>query len=296
MINHADIEIRTAIAEILGLEAKYKEVKGELDRGQQEIMEIVNATSASSIQSSIDIVNEFQNQLNSIVNFEKKLERLKFQIEEKKKEEKQIEEELRSLSTGKISPILEEKVKVLEDFRNIAKSTRERVFSRLILQLEEEANKHYYSMTADNRSVRGKIKLEKQPNGNYMPRNLDSEGRILSSINDSNIILIKLAVIMAIISAKKSSPAADLYPLISDAPTSKFGDNYAIGFCQAASQVYGQSIVISKDFYNKSDLLHRLYEKAGKKMGSVYIIEPSLSEEAQREHRDELEVHLTKIR
>jgi DNA sulfur modification protein DndD len=64
-------------------------------------------------------------------------------------------------------------------------------------------------MTAENKSVRGRIKLEKAANGNYMPKNLDSEGRILTSINDSNIILIKLAVIMAIISAKKSSPAAD---------------------------------------------------------------------------------------
>jgi DNA sulfur modification protein DndD len=48
------------------------------------------------------------------------------------------------LSTGKISPILEEKKNVLEDFRDIAKSTRERVFNRLILQLEEEANQHFY--------------------------------------------------------------------------------------------------------------------------------------------------------
>ncbi len=106
----------------------------------------------------------------------------------------------------------------------------------------------------------------------------------------------KKEVIMAIISAKKSSPAADLYPLITDAPTSKFGDNYAIGFCRTASQVYSQSIVISKDFYNKPDLQQRLFAEAGEKMGNVYLIEPSLSEEAQREHRDELEVRLTKIR
>jgi DNA sulfur modification protein DndD len=296
MINHADHEIRTAIGDILESEAKYKEVKGELDSIQREIMEAVNASSVSSIDSSIDIVNEFQSQLEAIVSSEKKLDRLKYEAEAKQKEGKKIDEELKGLSTGKISPILEEKKNVLEDFRDIAKSTRERVFNRLILQLEEEANHHYYSMTAENKSVRGRIKLEKQANGNYMPKNLDSEGRILTSINDSNIILIKLAVIMAIISAKKSSPAADLYPLITDAPTSKFGDNYAIGFCRAASQVYSQSIVISKDFYNKPDLQQRLFSEAGEKIGNIYLIEPSLSEEVQREHRDELEVRLTKIR
>lgn len=295
-INHADHEIRTAIGEILDLEAKYKEFKSELDGVQKEVMEAVNSSSISSIETSLDVVNEFQSQHTAIVDFEKKLDRIQYEIETKEMESKRIDEELKKLSVGKISPILEEKVRILEDFRSIAKSTRERIFNRLILELEDEANKHYYSMTSENKSVRGRIKLEKQANGNYMPKNLDSEGRILSSINDSNIILIKLSVIMAIISAKKSSPAADLYPLITDAPTSKFGDNYAIGFCKAASQVYSQSIVISKDFYNKPDLQQRLFSEAGEKMGNIYIIEPSLSEEIQREHRDELEVRITKIR
>lgn len=295
MINHADHEIRTAIGDILELEGKYKATKSELEGVQKEIMEAVNASSVGSIDSSIDIVNEFQSQHEAIVSFEKKLERLKYEAEAKEKEGKRIDKDLKGLSTGKISPILEEKKNVLEDFRDIAKSTRERVFNRLILQLEEEANQHFYNMTAENKSVRGRIKLEKQANGNYMPKNLDSEGRILTSINDSNIILIKLAVIMAIISAKKSSPAADLYPLITDAPTSKFGDNYAIGFCRAASQVYSQSIVISKDFYQKLDLQKRLFSEVGEQLGNVYLIEPSLSEEVKREHRDELEVRLTKI-
>lgn len=296
LINHADHDIRTAIADILEWEGKYKVTKSDLDNVQKEIMEAVNASSVGSIDSSIDIVNEFQSQHEAIVSFDKKLERLKYDAEVMEKEAKKIDEELKGLSTGKISPILEEKKNVLEDFRDIAKSTRERVFNRLILQLEEEANHHFYNMTAENKSVRGMIKLEKQANGNYMPKNIDSEGRILTSINDSNIILIKLAVIMAIISAKKSSPAADLYPLITDAPTSKFGDNYAIGFCRAASQVYSQSIVISKDFYQKPDLQQRLFSEVGEKLGNVYLIEPSLSEEAQREHRDELEIRLTKIR
>ncbi|MCB9082109.1 MAG: AAA family ATPase [Lewinellaceae bacterium] len=296
LINQADYEIRTAIGEIFELETKYKTTKDELEGLQKNIMEHMNASSVGSMASSVNIVNEFQSHHEAIVNYERKLERIEYGIDAKKKEGKSIDEALKNLSTGKISPILEEKIKVLEDFRDIAKSTRARVFNRLIMQLEEEANLHYYNMTAENKSVRGRIKLEKQVNGNYMPKNFDNEGRILTSINDSNIILIKLAVIMAIISAKKSSPAADLYPLITDAPTSKFGDNYAIGFCRVASQVYGQSIVISKDFYNKPDLQQRLFSEAGDKIGSVYLIEPSLSEEVQREHRDELEVQLTKIK
>jgi hypothetical protein len=51
-------------------------------------MEAVNASSVSSIDSSIDIVNEFQSQLEAIVSFEKKLDRLKYEAEAKEKEGK----------------------------------------------------------------------------------------------------------------------------------------------------------------------------------------------------------------
>jgi len=295
-INHSDHEIRAAIANVLETEAKYKEVKSKLEKVQRDIMEVVHSSSIGSIESSLDVVNEFQSQYNTIVDFEKKIQRIDFEIESKTKEIKKIDEELKNLSSGKISPILEEKRKVLEDFRDIAKSTRARVFNRLIEQLEEEANKHYYNMTAENQSVRGRIKLEKQANDNYMPKNLDGEGRVLSSINDSNIILIKLAVIMAIISAKKSSPAADLYPLISDAPTSKFTENYAIGFCRTASQVYNQSIIMSKDFYNNQTLQERVFREVGGQLGSVYIIEPALPPDSGRTDRNMLETNITRLR
>lgn len=296
LINHADHEIQMAITDILETEAKYKELKKELEKVQREIIEAVNSSTISSIESSIDVVNEFQSQYNTIVDYEKKIVRIEYEMKSKTEEIKKIDEELRNLSSGKISPILEEKKKILEDFRDIAKSTRARVFNRLIEQLEEEANKHYYNMTADNQSVRGRIKLEKQANENYMPKNLDKDGRVLSSINDSNIILIKLAVIMAIISAKKSSPAADLYPLISDAPTSKFTENYSIGFCRTASQVYNQSIIMSKDFYNNQPLQERLFLEVGDKLGCVYVIEPALPPESQRIDRNLLETNINRLR
>jgi len=295
-INQVDHEIKITVGEILELETKYKEIKNELEINEKEIMDIVDVSQISTIESSISIVIEFRSHDNAIIQYEKDLQRVEIKKEERASEINTTEEELRSLAIGKVPKSLEEKVQVLADFSAIAKSTRARVFNRLIEKLEEEANKHYFNMTAENKSVRGRIKLEKDLLGNYMPKNFDSAGLPLSSINDSNIILIKLAVIMAIISAKRSSPAAQLYPLISDAPTSKFGDNYAIGFCRTASEVYSQSIVISKDFYNNSDLQNRLFDEVGEKLGSVYVIEPSLSAEEQREHRDELEVRVTKIK
>jgi len=126
-----------------------------------------------------------------------------------------------------------------------------------------------------------------------MPKIHDSTGQEMYGTNDSNIILIKLSVIMAIISAKKTSRAAEMYPLISDAPMSKFTENYTIGFCRTASEVYSQSIIMSKDFYFNEALRDRLFTEV-ENLGNVYIIEPSVPED-KRSDRNDLETKIKRV-
>jgi DNA sulfur modification protein DndD len=123
-----------------------------------------------------------------------------------------------------------------------------------------------------------------------MPKNVDENGVELTSINDSNIILIKLATIMAIVSAKGGT---EHHPLISDAPTSKFSDNYTIGFCKTLSEVFNQSIIISYDFFHNMELRDRLLKEIDN-LGNVSLIEPSQPEE-QRMNRIDLTTNITVI-
>lgn len=278
-------EYRSAIKE---LEDEKAIESNALENLLQEVRALVERT---DISDSLDIISSFDSYDKQV----KKLERDKLQVDERiqraKNELRRIETETAKLVTGKMPQALIAKKRLLEDFKIIAENTRERVYNRLIEQLETEANKHYISMTVENKAVRGSIKLVKLPNGTYMPQNLDSNGIELSSINDSNIILIKLAVIMAIISANKSFAAPDLYTFITDAPTSKFSENYAIGFCKTVATVYSQSIIMSKDFYYNTDLRKRLIDELGDQLGSMYVIEPSVSE-TERTNRNTLSVHI----
>lgn len=121
-----------------------------------------------------------------------------------------------------------------------------------------------------------------------MPKNVDENGIELTSINDSNIILIKLATIMAIVTVKGKS---DFHPLISDAPTSKFGDNYTMGFCNTIDDVFAQSIILSYDFYHNLALRKRLLKEVDN-LGAVFLIEPSIKEE-NRTNRKELSTNIT---
>lgn len=96
---------------------------------------------------------------------------------------------------------------------------------------------------------------------------------------------------MAIISAK--GKASELYPLISDAPTSRFGELYTMGFYKLVSEVYSQSIIMTYDFARNGNVLDNLNREI-KNLGSVYQIKPNISEE-ERENRAELETIIKKL-
>ena len=148
-------------------------------------------------------------------------------------------------------------------------------------------------MIQGNKSARGIIHL-KEFHGNYTPELVDDEGNTLTQINMGNILLIKLATIMAIISARKSTKSTDLYTLISDAPMSVFGEDYTIGFCKTVSQVYKQSIIMSKDFYKNESLRTQLLSGEDINLGKVYMIEPNLKD-TERENRTKLTTLITEL-
>ena len=202
-------------------------------------------------------------------------------------------QKLSDLVVGKIQDKVYERVEVAETLLNLAKSTATRVFRNLVKELEKEANSHYQSMMQRNKSARGIIKFEEHQ-GKISPALINSDGKLLSQINTGNMLLIKLSTIMAIISARKVTKGTQLYTLIADAPMSSFGQQYTMGFCKVISNVYRQSIIMSKDFYQNDDLSKELLNSEDIKLGSVYLIEPNLPE-SQRESRNQLEINITKL-
>jgi len=286
VISTIDNSISNELEQIERLEEQYKEAILEYELIDQKLKHLLGISSVSEDESK-DIVRNFQQYDKD----KEKFQRQKFEIEQRlstyHKDLNEVLDKMRHNLGESINPETEEKKEVLEAFFELAKSTRAMVYEEQIRRIEEEANKHFKCMTADNRSVQGKIILKKLGN-NYLPKNVDENGIELTSINDSNIILIKLSTIMAIVTVKGKS---DFHPLISDAPTSKFSDNYTIGFCNTVDDVFAQSIILSYDFYHNLALRERLLKEINN-LGAVYIIEPSIKEE-NRSNRKELSTNIT---
>ncbi len=286
-IKDIDQDIRSTFRKLKRLDTRRKTLTENLSKLESKKNSLITDASLNVYQAE-NLLNEFaaQNELakrsiNEVNTNENLLSR-------KKEELDKIETELRKLVIGEIPAYLSDKVRDIEDFHNVAHSTRKRVFGKLVKVLETEANKHYMEMTQGNMSSRGIIKLKELSNGkNYMPELVDEKGNVLMQLNTGNIILIKLATIMAIISARQGSRDTELYTLITDAPMSVFGEDYTIGFCKTVSKVYRQSIIMSKEFYKNENLRAQLLSNHEIKLGKVYLITPSIPENS-RSNRNKL--------
>ena len=285
-IEEIDSDIKDTLKKISSINTKIKDANKQMNKVEEDIQKLLSDTSLTS-EDAANILNEYSIQNKKSKDFKDELNKITQQIEHFKSNLKSVNDQLKELVTGEIPKWLIEKKDVLNDFESIASSTRERVFNNLIAQLEKEANSHYEAMTSGNKSTRGQIKLRRLPNGNFMPEIIDNSGVPLLGSNTSNLILVKLATIMAIISAKSNDGVVSFYTLITDAPTSVFGEDYTIGFCKTISKVYRQSIIMSKEFYKNQNLRNELLTNPEIKIGKVFMITPSIPE-TERSNRNNL--------
>jgi DNA sulfur modification protein DndD len=292
-ISEIDTDISETLKKINDINGKIRQVNNEMKKVEDELQKLVSDTSQSA-EDAESIVAEYSIQNKYVKDFTEKVNKITQQIEHYRKNLNSINDQLKDLVTGEIPKWLIEKQQILNAFDEIATSTRDRVFSNLIAQLEKEANNHYTAMTSGNKSTRGQIKLRKLPNGNYMPEITDSNGNPLLGSNTSNLILVKLSAIMAIISAKSNDGIVSFYSLITDAPTSVFGEDYTIGFCKTVSKVYRQSIIMSKEFYKNQALRNELMTNSEIKIGKVYMITPSIPEN-ERADRNNLSTKIEQL-
>lgn len=293
IISNIDSDIKSTFQQLKRLEKRRKGYAEELLKLTDEMSSMKAGTSLNPTQAK-NIVNELQAKQDLIKRFQSELGRTEKDVEVIKEKIKAIDKEFSGLVSGEMPAYLKEKKRVLEEFSIVAKSTRNRVFNRLVKQLEAEANKHYQEMMQGNQGVRGVIRLIESSKGNYTPRLTDENNNPLGQLNTGNIILIKLATIMAIISARQGSRDTDLYTLITDAPMSVFGEDYTIGFCKTVSRVYRQSIIMSKEFYKNETLRRELMDSPDIKRGKVYVITPSI-DDAERTNRNALTTQIKSL-
>lgn len=262
-IENTDERISKAFDAIGNLESRALEIKSELDKIDAEFENLIGSDSSESIVSEYKVAQQNLGYYSARV---ESLERDKSTIEH---EQTDIEKRLERLTTDSVDKALLNATKVFSSLHKVAKSTRENVYTTIINNLEIKANSIFQDMTKSNTSFTGKIKLRRLEDGSCIPEIVDSDGYPLTGSNDSNIILVKLSLIMAILTAR--AKWSDNYTLITDAPTSKMAEEYSMGFYNALSTNFSQSIIMTYDFIDYEDRENFIRSNKGN-IGSIHIV------------------------
>jgi len=264
-------------------------LKDQLASSEREIREIESHFDILLEEDrSENILGEYKQHSRSRDRFEQNKDQLLDKLRESTKRRDDAQNEIDKLVTGEIDKITLVSEQIFSQLKLIASSTKENVFANIITELESSSNEIFRDMTHKNPSIKGQIKFKKISNGSFIPEIVDGDGYIINSPNDSNIILVKLALIMAILTAR--AKWSQNYSLISDAPTSKMAENYTFGFYKTVSERFTQSIVTTYDFLedDRKPILKNF------KLGKVYQIE-SHYPSGNNDNRADLSVNIREV-
>lgn len=126
---------------------------------------------------------------------------------------------------------------------NAVELTKKNEYEKLIKDIEQRSNNYISTILEHNSSIEAKVEIDPKSNTIEI---IDSNNEDLSMLNTGHKTIIKMSIINAIIS-KSSEYKNEPFPFLTDAPTSNLGVKDTLSYVDLISNIFGQSIVLSKD-------------------------------------------------
>lgn len=305
-ILNTENEIKDALKHVSELTNRKKQLEQDLEAKGKEIQEQLRI---SGIINPKHIIDSFRMSAADIKTYGVQLGNFEKDREIRQKELKNINAELGKLSEGEVETHLTQKRNILEDFAELTKRIKNDKYRELIKLLENKANEHYKNINEPTGAFYGKIKFSETVDSGYRPCIVDpakGDADVTSSSNTSLISSMKLAIIMAIVTANKLRNYQNLYPLISDAPVSDFDVIKTKTFLLEASQTFNQSVIIMYKYLEEDETKEGKYsvdtekirelsnevKQAGKKL-TVYQLD--MPKGVSNKFRNEIQVKIKKV-
>lgn len=247
--------IRTSIQSFKEKETEFinqiDRLKGQLKSLLDQRKDILIAGSDPDTNPT-DIITQYQGAIRRMENSRFKIDdQITPKLKNYRAEIKRIEDEIESLNkTQDIPQGYQDNFSIAKDLFDATQKAKERVYDRMILELETHANKHFQELIKNNDLSGGVLKFEKTPSGSINFNYIDKDGNLVTGASEGFQRMKKFSVVMAIITANNSEYN---YPLLADAPLSAFGEGFTEGFFDATGAVFPQSIILVKELYNRND-------------------------------------------
>lgn len=183
----------------------------------------------------------------------KLLESCKSAISDYTRQQQDAERELNSMganNTGTVTQVAETEWKHISTFLEaVCKDVQEKARKELLKKIEERANEFYEKFTEHDKGYKGRVEIDED-------YTITFDGGLNTSHEDRK----KMSIINALLSLNQDA-LQTYYPFISDAPTSSFDPSTTHKYLLGIKDIFGQTIIMTKDVEVGSDKYRDLYNQ-----------------------------------
>jgi hypothetical protein len=249
-IGQVEESISNSIQKQDELKSRISRIDGKLKTNQIELKELLKSDDIDeNTEKEKNILNSYEGAIKRATQAEERINRTTERIKELNKTIKGIDEELDKLRGVDVPVEYKNAYELLNDISISVSNTRERTFINMLKRLEEYSNKHFCNLIKYNEISGGILRFKQTVSDTIELDVVDEDENIVSGSSEGFQRMKKLAVVMAIISAKGTGFN---YPMFADAPLSTFGKGFIKSFFEEVPNVFPQSIILINNIYDSN--------------------------------------------
>lgn len=173
-------------------------------------------------------------------------------ISEYKRQQEDAERDLKGMGSisGSVTQVAETEWKHISTFLEmVCRDVQEKARKELLHKIEERANQFYEKFTEHDKGYKGHVEIDED-------YSITFDGGLNTSHEDRK----KMSIINALLALNQEA-IGTYYPFISDAPTSSFDPSTTHKYLMGIKDIFGQSIIMTKDVEVGSEKYEDLYNQ-----------------------------------
>lgn len=261
-----------AIEKLIARRRKFLDKKNDLDKQIESVKQKHGIDPHKEASAVPTLTSNIRASRGNLEKQKKQLETCKSAIIDYTRELDSAEHEmkLKGNSSGTITQVAETEWKHISTFLEaVCRDVQEKARKELIHNLEEKANQFYEKFTEHDNGYKGRVEID----DDYT---IAFDGGLNTSHEDRK----KMSIINALLALNQKA-IGTYYPFISDAPTSSFDPSTTHKYLMGIKDIFGQSIIMTKDVEVGSDKYEDLFNQEN--VSHIFQLESKLYREGSEE-------------
>lgn len=251
-------DLEDKIEDLISKRKKLQSKKRELDEKMEDVKRRYNIDPRREAAQTPVLNNSIRASRANLERQQRLLDASKDSIAKSKLELEKVEKEYEKVaSASNVTSVPETEWKYISTFLEaICESVQDKARIELLHKIEERSNEFYEKFTEHDRGYKGMVEIDD-----------DYSIKFDAGLNTSHEDRKKMSIINALLSLNQEA-IGTYYPFISDAPTSSFDPDTTHKYLMGIKDIFGQSIIMTKDVVIDSDNYKELFNE--KKISKIY--------------------------